>query len=319
MSGVQKLGSLFRSEMHKVSKYNIGFSNIVLGRVTSGRGLKIDGLDYTIPSGDYSVCRSCADGLIYGKRVLVAFFNDEPIIVDIVGNDELGIAQSHTHDDRYYTRESIDSMLEGSSVAGHTHDDRYYTETEVNNLLSGKSDKSHAHDDRYYTEAETNALISKAKEDTLDSAQKLVNDLETQTNTKLAGYAKTEDIPTVPTNVSAFNNDAGYLTEHQSLEGYAKTEDIPAVPTKVSAFENDKGYLTEHQSLDGYAKTDDIPTVPEKVSAFSNDAGYITAAAIPDNVSAFNNDAGYLTEHQSLAGYAKTEDFPIFRCYQIVL
>lgn len=28
---------------------------------------------------------------------------------------------------------------------------------------------------------------------------------------------------------------------------------IPTVPTKVSAFENDKGYLTEHQSLAGYA------------------------------------------------------------------
>jgi len=28
-------------------------------------------------------------------------------------------------------------------------------------------------------------------------------------------------IPTVPTNVSAFTNDAGYLTAHQSLTGYA--------------------------------------------------------------------------------------------------
>lgn len=36
--------------------------------------------------------------------------------------------------------------------------------------------------------------------------------------------------------------------------------EIPVVPTVVSAFENDAGYLTEHQSLDGYAKTTDIPT-----------------------------------------------------------
>ena len=28
---------------------------------------------------------------------------------------------------------------------------------------------------------------------------------------------------------------------------------IPTVPTKISAFENDKGYLTSHQSLAGYA------------------------------------------------------------------
>ena len=42
-------------------------------------------------------------------------------------------------------------------------------------------------------------------------------------------------IPTVPTNVSAFTNDAGYLTQHQSLDGLA-TEDyvdtqIAAIPT----------------------------------------------------------------------------------------
>lgn len=84
MNNVQKLGSLFRSEMHKVSKYNIGFSKIALARIANGRGLKIDGLDYTIPNGDYLICKSCADDLIYGKRVLVAFFNDEPIVVDTI-------------------------------------------------------------------------------------------------------------------------------------------------------------------------------------------------------------------------------------------
>lgn len=35
---------------------------------------------------------------------------------------------------------------------------------------------------------------------------------------------------------------------------------IPTVPTKVSAFENDSNYLTQHQSLDGYAKTSNANT-----------------------------------------------------------
>ena len=35
---------------------------------------------------------------------------------------------------------------------------------------------------------------------------------------------------------------------------------IPTVPTKVSAFTNDAGYLTQHQSLDGYAKTSSANT-----------------------------------------------------------
>ena len=37
------------------------------------------------------------------------------------------------------------------------------------------------------------------------------------------------EIPTVPENVSAFENDAGYLTQHQDLSGYAKKSEIPDV------------------------------------------------------------------------------------------
>ena len=35
----------------------------------------------------------------------------------------------------------------------------------------------------------------------------------------------------------------------------------PTIPTKVSAFENDKGYLTAHQSLDAYATKASLATV----------------------------------------------------------
>ena len=80
----------------------------------------------------------------------------------------------------------------------------------------------------------------------------------------LSGYALKTEIPTVPTNVSAFNNDVGYLTE---------------IPTEyVTETElNSKGYLTEHQSLEGYAKTTDIPDVSkyqteEQVNALINTA-----------------------------------------------
>lgn len=45
------------------------------------------------------------------------------------------------------------------------------------------------------------------------------------------------------------------------LSGYALKSEIPTVPTKVSAFENDKGYLTQHQDLSNYAKKSDIPDV----------------------------------------------------------
>lgn len=79
-------------------------------------------------------------------------------------------------------------------------------------------------------------------------------------------------IPTVPTNVSAFTNDVGYLTTHQSLNGYA-----------TESWVNNQGFLTEHQSLSAYALKTELPTVPT-------------------NVSEFNNDSGYLTEHQDISG-----------------
>lgn len=57
-------------------------------------------------------------------------------------------------------------------------------------------------------------------------------------------------IPTVPTNVSAFTNDAGYLTEHQSLNGYA-TENyvntqIAAIPTPDVS-----GQISSHNTATG--------------------------------------------------------------------
>lgn len=58
----------------------------------------------------------------------------------------------------------------------------------------------------------------------------------------------TIEIPTVPTNVSAFTNDAGYLT---------------AVPSEyVTETElNAKGYLTEHQSLADYSTTTQVQSM----------------------------------------------------------
>ena len=123
-----------------------------------------------------------------------------------------------------------------------------------------------------------------------------------------ANYITSADVPAIPTNVSAFTNDAGYITM-DSIPA------IPTVPNNVSAFVNDAGYLTTATVQEaaniptnvsafnndaGYITMDSIPaipTVPTNVSAFENDANYITNAAIPTAVSAFENDAHYLTEY----------------------
>lgn len=84
---------------------------------------------------------------------------------------------------------------------------------------------------------------------------------------KVAGIV----IPTVPTKVSAFENDKGYLTSHQSLTDYAKKTEIPTVPTNISAFTNDTGYLTQHQSLAEYSTTTQIQTmISSAINAITN-------------------------------------------------
>ena len=100
----------------------------------------------------------------------------------------------------------------------------------------------------------------------------------------------TPDIPTVPTNVGAFTNDAGYLTSY--------TETDPTVPAWAKE-DNKPAY--DYSEI---ANTPTIPTIPTNISVFTNDAGYITMDSIPEtltvptNVSAFTNDAGYLSVAQ---------------------
>lgn len=105
-------------------------------------------------------------------------------------------------------------------------------------------------------------------------------------------YALKSELPAVPTNVSAFTNDAGYakkselpaklsdlsedsthrvVTDAEKAAWSGKSNfsgnyadlngkpTIPTVPTKVSAFENDRGYLTEHQDISGKLDANKLP------------------------------------------------------------
>lgn len=84
----------------------------------------------------------------------------------------------------------------------------------------------------------------------------------------LDGYAKTADLSTVATSGS-YNDlvDKPTIPSTAGLASTKYVDDkvaaivIPTVPTKVSAFENDAGYLTEHQSLAAYSTTAQVQTM----------------------------------------------------------
>ena len=123
-------------------------------------------------------------------------------------------------------------------------------------------------------------------------------------------------IPTVPTNVSAFTNDSGYLTSYTETDptvpAWAKAESkptytaaevgalpdstiIPTVPTNVSAFTNDAGYLTS------YTETD--PTVPAwaKASAKPTYTASEVGAAASGHVHGNVKNDGTITVNTSMA------------------
>ena len=139
------------------------------------------------------------------------------------------------------------------------------------------------------TSGDYNDLINQP---TIPSVEGLAS--EAYVNEKVAAIV----IPEVPTKVSELENDAGYLTEHQSLAEYAKTADLAQV-AKTGSY-NDLADKPTIPSTAGLAST---KYVDDKVAG-------IVIPTVPTKVSAFENDAGYLTEHQSLAEYAKKTEIP---------
>ena len=128
--------------------------------------------------------------------------------------------------------------------------------------------------------------------------------------------SNTPTIPTVPSNVSAFNNDAGYITataltpyvETSSLATVATTGDYndlsntPTIPVAdgTTIIDNNgvwsavggggsavsitntlgSGTAIGDLDIDGITTTIYAPSIPTNVSAFTNDAGYITDTAL---------------------------------------
>ena len=144
-------------------------------------------------------------------------------------------------------------------------------------------------------------------------------------------------IPTVPQNVSAFTNDAGYLTSEPAPAILVLSEDgqggYTCVDADTGTAVNQLNVFRTRYGKDGKRVLLQIPvggstTIKRyhPLGTFNQADGayfpvlsgnkmtgmyvldrtgwsYVQTPTVPQNVSAFTNDAGYLTQHQSLAGY----------------
>lgn len=152
----------------------------------------------------------------------------------------------------------------------------------------------------YYTKSEVDTLIE---------------NIDADVDVDLTGYA-TEiyvqqqvaniNIPTVPTKVSAFANDAGYLTETTILRDYytkTQTDAITSglaseafVTTKIAEAQLGGGSGSGDIDLSGFATKDEIPT---KTSQLTNDSNFATKEEITEAVGGINL-SGYLPKDGSV-------------------
>lgn len=164
------------------------------------------------------------------------------------------------------------------------------------------------------------------------ATEQWVEDKHYITGVDLSDYALKSEIPTVPTSNTAFTNDAGYLTEHQSLSGYATeafvsgfTYDKATIDEKVAgggSFDPSQYYnktatdelLAEKLDVTAYTPVDlsNYYTTGETVnlveSAVTRVEGEIpTVPTVPTDISAFNNDVGYITG-VDLSNYATVDN-----------
>ena len=132
----------------------------------------------------------------------------------------------------YYNKSEIDNMEQVVAASLNDLNTRLGTKANTSDIYT-KSEVDQAIDEaiaggvadltNYYTKSESDAKYATQTVVNEEIATRITAIREV--NTTLESKADKSDIPTVPTNVSAFTNDAGYLTQHQSLSNYyTKTE-----------------------------------------------------------------------------------------------
>lgn len=161
-----------------------------------------EGVIYLVPNGEDS----------YAEYIWIA---DEERF-EIIGTTDVDLTN-------YYTKSESDGLFATQVVVNEEIAARIQGDADINTALQAKADKSDT-----YTKTQ------------VDDALALKQDASTAFSGDYNDLSNKPTIPVVPTNVSAFTNDAGYLTEHQSLDNYyTKTQVDTALSAKVDQTEFD--------------------------------------------------------------------------------
>ena len=119
---------------------------------------------------------------------------------------------------------------------------------------------------------------------------------KSEVDTSLETKANKSEIPTVPTNVSAFTNDAGYLTQHQTLKTINGETIVGDGNIEIASGEETDPIWTA-EKVNYYTKTEVNSSLESKADKTEIPSlnGYATEQWV--------GQQGYLTQHQSLDNY----------------
>ena len=156
--------------------------------------------------------------------------------------------------------------------------------------------------DEALSDTSKNPVQNKVVNEAIGKKQDTISDLETIRSGAALGataYQKPSTgipasdiaegvIPTVPTNVSAFTNDAGYLTQHQSLDNYYTKQEVNGL---TSNFFDKAIYDSDNKAIIFKNGDDVIATID--ATGFIKD-GMVSNVEISESnlVITFNTDAG---------------------------
>ena len=159
----------------------------------------------------------------------------------------------------YYDKTTADNTFATQVVVNQEIAARIQGDADINTALGTKADKSDT-----YTKTEVDTALA-LKQDASTAFSGDYNDLSNKPD--LTVYAESANlatvatsgsyddltnkptIPTVPSNVSAFNNDAGYLTEHQSLANYYTKDETDALIPDTSDFLTKSEFDTKEEVI----------------------------------------------------------------------
>lgn len=100
---------------------------------------------------------------------------------------------------------------------------------------------------------------------------------------------------------------SGSLANYQPKGDYALRSEIPTVPTKVSAFTNDAGYLTEHQDISGKLDSSALPMAINTALAQAKDSGDFDGANGKDGTSVAHSWNGTTLNVTSASGSSSAD------------